>query len=162
MTSAWCANANNVDLVQTFAGGAISNIRSEYLGMLADDKYPQAPLSINKNGVEVRDTNIPGAPYNVFLPELVTPFRRGGISNSCSNMGYNTAYSPYTTRGVYEPLISNNIPQAWMRNGLLMPQPMPVRRRTFLIPVLSAVVGVLIPPEQYKLLPLKSLMNLLV
>lgn len=48
-----------------------------------------------------------------------------------------------------------------MRNGLILPAPLPVRRRTFLIPLLSAVVGVLIPADQYKLIPLKSLMNLL-
>lgn len=30
-----------------------------------------------------------------------------------------------------------------------------------MVPVLSAIIGVLIPPDQYKLLPLKTLMNLL-
>lgn len=59
-------------------------------------------------------------------------------------------------------MISNTIPQAGMRNGnVILGTPLPVRRRTFLIPVLSAIVGVLIPPDQYKLLPLKAMMNLL-
>lgn len=58
-------------------------------------------------------------------------------------------------------MLSNNIPQCSMRNGQILPVPLPVRKRTFLVPVLSAIVGVLIPPDQYKLLPLKSLMNFL-
>ena len=44
-----------------------------------------------------------------------------------------------------------------MLNGLILQQKIPISRRTFKIPLLSAVIGLLIPATQFVLLPIKAL-----
>lgn len=159
MTSPWSTNTTGAPLTTT--SGFYANVRADYCSMLADDKYPQAPWSYNRNGLAVIGVVDTTQPYTTTPTPLLQPFHRGNIANTVSNTGYNNCYSPYTSKGTFEPLLSNTIPQCSMRNGVILPAPVPVRKRTFLMPVLSAVVGVLIPPDQYKLIPLKALMNLL-
>jgi hypothetical protein len=48
-----------------------------------------------------------------------------------------------------------------MQNGLLLPQPVPINTKTFRIPLLSAVIGMLIPPDQFQLIPAGALKNFL-
>jgi hypothetical protein len=48
-----------------------------------------------------------------------------------------------------------------MANGLVLPQPVPVGLKTFRIPLISAVLGVLIPPDQFQLIPAGALKNFL-
>ena len=48
-----------------------------------------------------------------------------------------------------------------MQNGTILPQPIPLTRKTFRMPLLSAILGVLIPPDQFKLIPAASLQNLI-
>ena len=47
-----------------------------------------------------------------------------------------------------------------MLNGVILPQKLPVARRTFKIPLLSAVMGMLIPPQQFVLLPIRAFNDL--
>ncbi len=58
-------------------------------------------------------------------------------------------------------MISATIPQCSMQNGNLLPYPVPVQVKRFYIPLLSAVLGVLIPPVSYQLIPMKVLYNTL-
>lgn len=72
------------------------------MSALADDKYIQTSDSINKNGLMVENSTNNGNPYLTTLQPVVDNiFGRGHLSNTCGNMGYNTAYSPYTSKGVY-------------------------------------------------------------
>jgi hypothetical protein len=47
-----------------------------------------------------------------------------------------------------------------MTEGRILPQPLPVGKKTFRMPLLSAILGVLIPPDQFKLIPAASLRNI--
>jgi hypothetical protein len=59
-------------------------------------------------------------------------------------------------------MISATVPQVQMQNGLLLPQKIPLTKKTFRLPFLSAICGALIPPDQFTLIPLQALYNLLV
>lgn len=48
-----------------------------------------------------------------------------------------------------------------MQNGLILPSKVPVSTQLFRIPLLSTVCGILIPPDQFLLIPLQALYNLL-
>lgn len=48
-----------------------------------------------------------------------------------------------------------------MQNGILLPAPVPLRRKTFRVPLISAILGILIPPDQFKLIPAASLKNII-
>ena len=58
-------------------------------------------------------------------------------------------------------MISATIPQAYMGNGNILPVGLPVQVKRFYLPLLSSVLGVLIPPQSYQLLPMKVLFNTL-
>jgi hypothetical protein len=47
-----------------------------------------------------------------------------------------------------------------MQNGLILPSKIPINRRKFKIPLISAVMGLLIPESQFILLPLEALNDL--
>lgn len=47
-----------------------------------------------------------------------------------------------------------------MLNGLIQPYKIPVLSRTFKIPLMSAIMGILIPQGQFALLPVAALNNL--
>jgi len=48
-----------------------------------------------------------------------------------------------------------------MRNGLILPTPLPITRKTFRFPLMSAICGILIPPDQFQLIPAESVQNIL-
>ena len=49
-----------------------------------------------------------------------------------------------------------------MQNGTILSQKVPVATRTFKIPLISSVIGLLIPKNQFVLLPLKALNDVLI
>ena len=48
-----------------------------------------------------------------------------------------------------------------MQNGMLLPQPVPILTKTFRIPLISAIIGILIPPDQFQLIPAAAMKNFL-
>ncbi len=48
-----------------------------------------------------------------------------------------------------------------IQNGQITPTKIPIFRKTFKIPVISGVIGCLIDPSQFKLIPLESINSLL-
>lgn len=58
-------------------------------------------------------------------------------------------------------MISPTIPQCQMMNGKIMKQKTPISKRTFKIPIISAILGLLIPEDQFVLLPIKALNDVL-
>jgi hypothetical protein len=92
-------------------------------------------------------------PYRYSDPNVSTSF---SIPNISPLVGYTNLFSPNFSKGVREPFISPTVPQAGMKNGMFQQQKTPVDRRTFKIPLLSAVMGVLIPKNQFILLPLRA------
>jgi|694.fasta_scaffold09425_3 hypothetical protein len=44
-----------------------------------------------------------------------------------------------------------------MQSGVVLPTKVPIYRKKFKIPLISAVIGMLIDPSQYCLIPLQSL-----
>lgn len=61
-----------------------------------------------------------------------------------------------------EPLLSPTIPQCQLSYGKVLSAPIPISKKRFKIPLLSTVLGVLIPVDQFVMIPLKSLMNTLI
>lgn len=49
-----------------------------------------------------------------------------------------------------------------MQNGIILNQKIPISRRTFKIPLLSSIIGLLIPHNQFVLIPIKALNDLLI
>lgn len=48
-----------------------------------------------------------------------------------------------------------------MKDGVILASPVPLARKVFRMPLLSAVLGILIPPDQFQLIPAASLKNIL-
>lgn len=48
-----------------------------------------------------------------------------------------------------------------MANGKILPQPIPISRKTFRMPLISAILGILIPPDQFQLIPAAALKNII-
>jgi len=48
-----------------------------------------------------------------------------------------------------------------MANGSIQTKPFPVSKKTFRVPLISAICGILIPPDQFLLIPMESMQNLL-
>lgn len=48
-----------------------------------------------------------------------------------------------------------------MQNGQILPHRVPLTQKKFRVPLISAILGVLIPPDQFTLIPLESLYNLI-
>jgi hypothetical protein len=63
-------------------------------------------------------------------------------------------FNPFFSVGVYEPFISQTVPQTMILNGQFLRTKEPIFRRTFKIPIASAVIGALIDQSSYCLLPL--------
>ena len=59
-------------------------------------------------------------------------------------------------------MISPTIPQAKFAYGKVLSKPLPIPTRTFKIPLLSSVIGILIPADQFLLIPLRTLYNCLI
>lgn len=49
-----------------------------------------------------------------------------------------------------------------MKNGLILPKKVPVTDVMFRVPLISSICGILIPPDQFLLIPMKALYNLLI
>lgn len=48
-----------------------------------------------------------------------------------------------------------------MSYGTILPQPTPLTKKTFRIPLISAVLGILIPPDQFSLIPVASMKDII-
>lgn len=48
-----------------------------------------------------------------------------------------------------------------MQDGNILPQKIPVSSQLFRIPLISSICGILIPPDQFLLIPMEALYNLL-
>lgn len=48
-----------------------------------------------------------------------------------------------------------------MANGKILHQPVPIMRKTFRMPLISAILGILIPPDQFQLIPAACLKNII-
>ena len=51
-------------------------------------------------------------------------------------------------------MLSATIPQVQMQNGKILRQKIPLTKKTFRLPFLSAICGALIPPDQFTLIPM--------
>lgn len=101
MTVPWNSNSNGVNLLPG-PNGIVANVRADYLSHLADDKYIQSPLSLNKNGIQVGGSSSNNTPYTTDpVPVIQNLFGRPDLANTCAVMGYNNAYSPLTSKGVF-------------------------------------------------------------
>ena len=83
------------------------------------------------------------------------------VPNSTSLFGYSKPYSSAFSKGMHEPIISPTIPQCQISYGAVLQAPVPVSKKKFKVPLLSGIMGVLIPVDQYLLIPLQALNNLL-
>ena len=77
-------------------------------------------------------------------------------------MGYCKPYSAPFCSGTNEPMISATIPQCQMSYGKVMSAPIPVTKRVFKTPLLSSIIGTLIPADQFFLIPCESLQNMII
>lgn len=48
-----------------------------------------------------------------------------------------------------------------MIDGIILPQPIPLTAKKFRMPLISAVLGILIPPDQFQLLPVASMKDII-
>lgn len=48
-----------------------------------------------------------------------------------------------------------------MANGKILKQPVPISRKKFRVPLISAILGILIPADQFQLIPAASLRNII-
>jgi hypothetical protein len=81
--------------------------------------------------------------------------------DNCAASGYLKPITPSFSPGTGEPFISATIPQCQMANGQILKEPVPVSRKKFRIPLLSAILGILIPPDQFQLIPAGTLKNII-
>lgn len=82
--------------------------------------------------------------------------------NTTNVFGYSKPYSSSFSRGMNEPFLSPTIPQCQLTYGQILQAPVPISKKTFKIPFISTVLGVLIPVDQFLLIPLKALNNTLI
>lgn len=59
-------------------------------------------------------------------------------------------------------MISATIPQCQMTYGQILDSPIPIATKQFTFPLMSSLIGVLIPITQFMMIPLKVLNNLLI
>lgn len=58
-------------------------------------------------------------------------------------------------------MISPTVPQCSLMYGTLQAQKTPIYRKKFKLPLISSVIGVLIDPSQFLLIPLQSISSAL-
>lgn len=80
---------------------------------------------------------------------------------NCAASGYLKPVTSSFSQGTNEPFISATIPQCQMANGHILKQPIPVTRKKFRVPLISAILGILIPPDQFQLIPAAALKNII-
>jgi hypothetical protein len=107
----------------------------------------------------------PNKPYSAYYSATSniteTDYFKTYSTTNCGASGYLKAATPAFSPGTCEPFISATIPQCQMANGKILKQPIPISRKKFRIPLISAILGVLIPPDQFQLIPAASLRNLI-
>ena len=112
-----------------------------------------------------------GTSYGVSYQNVSQPlqrFQNGGpvtsqsINYSPNIIGYSRPYASHYSKGGSEPMISPTIPQCQLSYGKILPSPVPVGQKVFKMPLLSSIIGVLIPADQFLLIPLLTLNNLLI
>jgi|688.fasta_scaffold335189_3 hypothetical protein len=108
-------------------------------------------------------------PYKIdFAANIGADFSSGNITVASSALniapywGYNRSVSSKYSIGCNEPRISNTAPLCQSGYGLISALPVPVPVRKFSIPLLSTILGILIPSDQFCLLPLQVLYNVLI
>ena len=84
------------------------------------------------------------------------------VPNQTSLYGYSKPYSASFSKGMNEPLLSPTIPQCQLSYGHILQAPIPIQKKVFKVPFISSVMGVLIPVDQYLLIPLEALNNTLI
>lgn len=102
------------------------------------------------------------APYELNFPDSVQLTTNVGdgtdytkyIPMTSNLMGLQRAVIPEFARGTNEAFISPTVPQCSMDNGHITAKPFPVSKKTFRIPLISAICGLLIPPDQFLLIPM--------
>lgn len=80
---------------------------------------------------------------------------------TCNLYGFERPIVGEFCRGTGETLLSPTIPQCQMQNGKILPSKVPVSSQMFRLPLISAICGILIPPDQFLLIPMAALYNLL-
>lgn len=58
-------------------------------------------------------------------------------------------------------MISPTVPQCQIQNGSYLSTKIPIYRIKLKLPLISAIIGVLIDPSQYLLIPLQSINNVM-
>lgn len=69
--------------------------------------------------------------------------------------------SPDTCKSANSAFISATVPQAQMNQGVISKSKFPVPSQRFSVPVISAVIGALIPADQFLLIQMRALKDLL-
>lgn len=104
-------------------------------------------------------------PRGSLVGVIQTDSNPNPISNTytinSANFGFNSLFTPNFTRGTFEPMISPTVPQCQINNGYILSTKIPITQRKFKIPLISSILGVLIDPSQFKLIPLQSVSTLL-
>lgn len=156
------------------ASGRFMNIRSQYKPQVINDyvDVTNSPMVLSpslQSGVIPSNfatgTTMPvGKQYNVNYLKKVDYHNDnawGLIQPYPQLFGYKVPVNPRFAVGCNQPMLSPTIPQARFGYGKIMTTPMPIAVRTFKIPLISSVLGVLIPADQFLLIPLKTLYNML-
>lgn len=152
--------------------GRAMNVRSEYLLGPMMNGYPDGPNTLPLVAPQVKNqtwnyANMTTQGFNPNNPYQTTYSNSLPSVNNympltpqpCGVSGYAKPYTSEFSPGTNEPFISATIPQVQMVNGALLPQPIPINRKTFRIPLISAIIGILIPPDQFQLIPAGALRN---
>ena len=48
-----------------------------------------------------------------------------------------------------------------MQDGAILSKPKPVNKKTFRVPLISSTLGMLIPPDQFQLIPAQALKDII-
>lgn len=148
------------------ARGRFANLRSQYKYFCNKNSYPDsvqsfplcAPYVKNQtwdysnftSGIGFNKNN----PYQLEFSSQSDSW--GGTNftnNGCGITGYSKPLSPDFSRGCFQPMISPTIPQCQMSYGKIQLYPTPVSKKRFRVPMASAICGINIPPDQFKLFP---------
>lgn len=153
--------------------GFAQSIRTDYLTPFTQNKFPESTQSI-PNYELILDGSVsrgqypfkyaPGVSYKTYVRSSIPQtlyFTDKYYTNThycnTSNFGFTTLYSPFFTRGTFQPYISPTVPQAMLTNGNITQTKFPIYRKKFKIPLASSVFGCLIDQNSYCLLPLQAI-----
>lgn len=80
------------------------------------------------------------------------------INHDPASVGCNQPYNPIFSSTAFEPTMSQTVPTRYLKSGFIKVDP--IQTLTFQVPFLSSFFGCLMPPQSYKLIPLKYLPDL--